>query len=169
MSCIGALVIAASAVMGQLDESGSTREHLKELQFFVGEWKYEGEESGEKVTGTAKAEWMNDKSFVLVRSVTTMPDGRQMNFAEIIGWDPVKKQVRSWGFGALGGYGQFTWAKNGDKWIMESDQPWIRWNGDRLTGTTVRARIDDNTYVEEGSYRYGDIVLTTRLKSERVK
>ena len=169
MSSIGALVIAASAVVGQLDESGSTREHLKELQYFVGEWKYEGEDAGETVTGETRAEWINDKSFVLVRSVTKQPDGTQMHFTEVIGWDPVKKQVRSWGFGGLGGYGQFAWTKNGSRWIMKSERPWIRWNGDRLTGTTVREVIDDNTYVEEGSYKFGDTVLTTRLESKRVK
>ena len=169
MSSIGALVIAASAVVGQLDESGSTSEHLKELQYFVGEWKYEGEDGDDKITGETKAEWIHDKSFVLVRSVIKRPDGSKMDFTEVIGWDPVKKQVRSWGFGGLGGFGQSTWTKNGNKWTMNSDQPWIRWNGDRLTGTTVRVIIDEDTYVEEGTYKFGGIVMTMRTESKRVK
>ena len=169
MSCMGTLVIAVSAVVGQLDESGSTREHLKDLQYFVGEWKYEGEDAGDKVTGETKAEWINDKSFLLVRSVTKRPDGTQMHFTEVIGWDPVKKQMRSWGFGGLGGYGQSIWTKNGNKWTMKNDQPWIRWNGDKLTGTTVREIIDEDTYVEEGTYKFGDLVVTMRTKSTRVK
>jgi hypothetical protein len=169
MSCVSTLVLAVSAVVGQLDESGSTSENLKELQFFVGEWKLEGEDAGQKVTGEMKAEWINDKSFVLARLVSNRADGVQMHSTEIIGWDPLKEEIRSWGFGGLGGYGQLNWKKDGDKWIMTCDQPWIRWNGDKLTGTTVRVRLSDDKYVEEGTYKVGDLVVTMRTVLTRVK
>ena len=123
---------------------------MKVLQCFVGEWKFEGEDSGERITGEAKAEWINNNCFLLVRSVTKRPDGTQMPYAEVMGWNPVTKQIQAWGFGGLGGYGQTIWTKDGNKWTIRNDQPWIRWNGDRMTGTIVREIIDENVFVEEG-------------------
>jgi hypothetical protein len=166
---MGTVVLAVTAVLGQLDESGSTSAHLKDLQWFVGEWEYTGKEGNDEVTGKTKIEWINDKSFLLVRSVSKRPDGSTMQFTEVIGWDPVKKQVRSWGFGGLGGFGQSMWTKDGNKWTMRSDGPWIRWNGDKLTGTTIRRTDGQNKFIEEGIYNLGGLEVKIRTESTRVK
>ena len=168
MTSISVFVVALSAALGQLEE-GSTREHLKDLQYFIGKWSLENTENGEVSTGTMEVEWMHDKNFQLVKGVSKDTTGKEQTSTEIVGWNPISKQIQSWGFGSFGGYGEGRWQKEGTTWTMTYDKPWVRWNGDTLTGKVVRKIVDENTFLEEGVFKVGekDIKFTTKAKRSR--
>lgn len=168
MSSVGAFAVVASAALGQL-EAGSTHEHLKELSTLIGQWKVEGIDAGQETSGYMKVEWMHDKNFILTKSVTKDPNGKDLPFTTIIGWDPVNKQIQEWGFGGYGGYGHCTWKKSGNIWTLTFEKPWVRWNGETLTGTLTRTIVDDNTLVDEGTFKRSDDVLTSKLTAKRVQ
>ena len=39
---------------------------------------------------------------------------------EVIGWDPAKQQIRSWIFDSNGGFGESTWAYDGEHWLIKA-------------------------------------------------
>jgi hypothetical protein len=39
---------------------------------------------------------------------------------EIIGWDPDRQQIRSWIFDSNGGFGESTWANDGEHWLIQA-------------------------------------------------
>jgi hypothetical protein len=167
MSSVQILVIAVSAILGQLEE-GSTREHLHDLEYFVGQWRFEGEDDGQKIVGSMAGEWMHDKNFLLVRGVFEDADGKKVPFTQIVGWDPSCKQIQSWGFGGFGGHGQLLWQKDGKTWTITDVKPWVRWDGGTLTGTTLREIVDDNTFRENSTFKVGDKEIRSTLTATRV-
>jgi hypothetical protein len=37
---------------------------------------------------------------------------------QIIGWDPLEERIRSWTFDGEGGFGEGTWTREGDRWLL---------------------------------------------------
>jgi hypothetical protein len=62
---------------------------------------------------------------------------------QVIGWDPRHKQIRSWTFDSDGSFGEGTWSKNGDDWLVRMGH--TQWDGRLTSGTQVITRVDNNT------------------------
>lgn len=94
----------------------SHHEHLKQLEWMVGHWVDEGDDS---VTETT-CEWSEDKNFLL-RKFTISIDGKQaMKGVQRIGWDPPSRQIRSWVFDSAGGFAEGLWSRVGDYWVVKA-------------------------------------------------
>ena len=88
-------------------------EQLKELEWMVGKWV----DQDEQATVTTQCNWAKNNNF-LVRSFSVqITDLAEMSGIQLIGWDPVAKQVRSWVFDSDGGFGQGTWTKKKNRWF----------------------------------------------------
>lgn len=91
-------------------------EHLKPLEWLLGEWVDQSSES----TVHASCRWSTDKNFLL-RDYTVHVQGRPvMTVNQRIGWDPLTKQIKSWVFDSEGGYGDGLWTRRGNEWVIKS-------------------------------------------------
>jgi uncharacterized protein (TIGR02246 family) len=91
-------------------------EHLKPLDWLVGEWVDQSSDS----TVYVSCRWSPNKNFLL-RDFTVHVQGRPvMTVNQRIGWDPLTKQIKSWVFDSEGGYGEALWTRKGNQWVVKS-------------------------------------------------
>jgi uncharacterized protein (TIGR02246 family) len=94
----------------------SPHQHLKELEWLVGEWIDENDEG--EVDTTCR--WSDNQMF-LIRSFEVKIRGRAaMSGTQRIGWDPRLKQIRSWVFDSEGGFSEGFWSREGDRWVIKT-------------------------------------------------
>jgi hypothetical protein len=113
-------------------------EHLKELEWLVGEWLDQGSDS----TVHAACRWSDDKNFLL-RDFTIHVQGKPvMTVSQRIGWDPLSRLIKSWVFDSEGGYGDALWARNGYHWLIKSTG--VLPDGRIATATNTLTRLGPN-------------------------
>lgn len=115
-------------------------EHLKDLEWLVGNWI---DQDGGDVVKT-ECQWTRNKNF-LTRSFTVSIKGRiDVAGMQIIGWDAARKQIRSWVFDSEGGFVEGVWKKSGDRWIVTSTATL----SDGKTGsfTSISRPLDKNSF-----------------------
>jgi uncharacterized protein (TIGR02246 family) len=110
-------------------------EHLRGLEWAVGEWVDEGD--GPEIDHTT-FEWSPDGNFLISTQDATVKDTLVSRATEWIGWDPATSQVRSWSFVADGSIGENTWSNEGDQWIIKTNA--ILPNGKKLAATNTITR-----------------------------
>lgn len=109
-------------------------ERLKELAFLEGKWL---EESQGSIVST-EWKWSEDGNFLLARFSITGSDELKLNGVHRIGWDPERRQFRSWIFDASGGFAEGTWS-------VEQDGSWqvhltgVNASGQRRSGNLIYA------------------------------
>jgi len=88
----------------------SAHEQLKTLGWLVGQWR---EESAEGVVKTA---WRWSEDGVALIAQFTMQDAqdRKRTGTHRVGWDPERKQFRSWVFDSTGGFADGWWSAGDD-------------------------------------------------------
>jgi uncharacterized protein (TIGR02246 family) len=114
-------------------------ERLKDLEWMVGSWVDQDEET----TVTTECSWTKNNNF-LTRSFTVqVGDQIEMAGMQIIGWDPLEKKIRSWVFDSDGGFAQGSWKKQGNQWHVH--QTGVLPDGRKSSSVNVITYIDDNT------------------------
>jgi uncharacterized protein (TIGR02246 family) len=115
-------------------------EHLSQLEWLIGEWvdEVEGAEVGH-MTFT----WSENQGFIVNTYSTTAKNLILSSGTQWIGWDPSEKRYRSWTFDSMGGFGEGSWTKDGNKWISKSSA--VLQDGRKMTATNVVTRINADT------------------------
>jgi uncharacterized protein (TIGR02246 family) len=126
---------------------------LKALEWLVGAWQ---NKAGDQ-TVDAKVKWAGDKNFLTRTFKVNGGDQTETDGWEIIGWDPERQQIRSWIFDSNGGFGESTWANDGEHWLIQA--PNVLPDGSHSTAEHVLTRVDDNKFTWESQNRTlnGDI------------
>ncbi len=104
------------------------RDQLQPLAWLVGDWV---DDDGNSVV-RSRCRWSDDGKFLLQEFKLQLAGQDAMNVSQRIGWDPQRKQIRSWVFDSEGGFGESLWNRDGDNWV-------IRATGLRPDGTTGSA------------------------------
>jgi uncharacterized protein (TIGR02246 family) len=108
--------------------AGTAHEQLQPLAWLVGEWVDDG---GSTVV-VSSCRWSEDGNFLL-QDFKLQQNGKDaMNVNQRIGWDPHAKCIRSWVFDSEGGFGESTWTRGDDVWLIKA-------TGVRPDGTTASA------------------------------
>ena len=118
----------------------SNYEHLRLLEWAIGEWVDEGAKGP---AGRISFDWVPGQNFIISTRMVDFKDASLDNGMQVIGWDPVSKQIRSWSFEADGGYGDSVWAKDGAKWIIRSNSTIS--DGSKVTATNIVTPVDEDT------------------------
>jgi hypothetical protein len=82
----------------------------------IGQW------SGQNGTAVidVSTQWNPTHTF-LVREVQVLSKGQPVfNATQRIGWDPLTRTIRSWMFDSRGGYGDGTWTRQGESWVVQA-------------------------------------------------
>ncbi|MDX1968623.1 MAG: SgcJ/EcaC family oxidoreductase [Planctomycetaceae bacterium] len=90
----------------------TAHERLKTLAWLVGRWS---DESPDSVVAS-EWKWSDDENYLIAEFVTKTADGTGRAGSHRVGWDPLRKQFRSWIFDAEGGFAEGTWARHDGVW-----------------------------------------------------
>lgn len=103
-------------------------DRLRELEWLVGDWVDEGDDS----LIESSYRWDANKVFLLQDFTVRIKGQKALTGTQRIGWDPLSKQIKAWIFDSEGGYGESLWSSVDDSWI-------IRLKGVRQDGKIVTA------------------------------
>lgn len=124
-----------SSIRDDVDPAVSPHDRLKDLEWMVGDWVDEGEDSLVRLN----CRWADDGNYLL-RSFTVHHQGKQvLSVSQRIGWDSVARQFRSWEFDSDGGFGEGRWAREGERWVIKHTG--VRPEGKPSSSTTVMTRV----------------------------
>jgi hypothetical protein len=72
--------------------------------------------------------------------------GEQVDMAgiQIIGWDPIAKQIRSWVFDSDGGYAEGKWTRVGERWQIQ--QTGVLPSGSKTSAVNVMTPVDNDSF-----------------------
>lgn len=118
-------------------------EQLKELSWLIGSWVDKNEEEDDIVSHFS-FQWGKDKNFIIETFNMKVLGQDFLDGHQIIGWDPIKKKIRSWIFDSQGSFGESFWTKDGNQWYANT----VYYLADGRKGSAVHiyAKEDDNNY-----------------------
>jgi uncharacterized protein (TIGR02246 family) len=125
----------------------SAYSQLRALEWLVGTWQ---DKAGDQTVET-KVKWAGDKNFLTRTFKVKGADLNETDGWEIIGWDPDRQQIRSWIFDSNGGFGESTWANDGEHWLIQASN--VLPDGSHSTAEHVLTRVDDNKFTWESQNR----------------
>jgi uncharacterized protein (TIGR02246 family) len=150
------------------DPPPSNYEHLKELEWMIGSWV----DQDESATIQTDCQWTKNRNF-MNRSFAVVSGGEvSMAGMQVIGWDPVAKQVRSWVFDSDGGFSEGRWTRKGDRWLIQ--QNGASPDGSTNSAVNIITKLNDDTFTWQSVQREtnGDVlpnveaVLVVRQSAE---
>lgn len=115
-------------------------EQLKELEWMIGSWVDQDEES-QIIT---RCQWSQNQNFIIRFFSVTVRDQLQLSGLQVVGWDPQAKQIRSWVFDSDGGFGDGTWEKKESRWYVHSTG--VLPEGGKSASVQIIRLVDDNTF-----------------------
>lgn len=122
------------------EECSSSYEHLKDLEWLIGDWI----DKDDNALVESAYRWNRTKSFITGSFIVVVEGKAHVEGAQIIGWDPIKKAIRSWVFDSNGGFGEATWSRNENQWIAESSI--IMSDGEKASAINIYTFVNDDTF-----------------------
>jgi uncharacterized protein (TIGR02246 family) len=116
----------------------TAREALRDLEWLVGDWV----DQSETVTATSKFRWSPGGTFLIRAFSAEMPNEEVSEGTQVIGWDPRSREIRSWTFNSDGSFGEATWSRNGEDWLVKSSETLA--DGGTASGTYVMTPISED-------------------------
>jgi len=114
---------------------------LAQLEWLLGDWVDEAEDA----TVSTSWQWAKNERFLTGNFSVSVDDQVEMEGTQVIGWDPVAGQIRSWVFDSEGGFGEGVWRRVGGDWIVDSTTTLS--DGSQGSATNIYTPVDDNTFV----------------------
>jgi uncharacterized protein (TIGR02246 family) len=120
----------------------SHHEHLQELEWLVGHWTDHADKgaAAQGEAGRASFAWADNRNFLVASMTTTLKDVPVAAQTQWIAWDPSAKRIRSWSFHSGGGFGEATWTRDGDRWLIKTTA--ILRDGKKLEASNIVTRVD---------------------------
>jgi uncharacterized protein (TIGR02246 family) len=111
---------------------------LKDMQWMIGDWE------AEKGTVRVSVRWTMSRAFLSTEYTVKDTQG-DMKVMQMIGFDPLTGQIKSWTFDSRGGYGEGLWNREGNAWVVETVG--VLPNGQTGSAINVIRYIDDDHVV----------------------
>ncbi len=121
------------------DTPSSPAERLKELEWLIGEWVDESDDS----TVHTSCDWDANHVFLIREFVIEVKGERALSGTQRIGWDPASGQIKSWVFDAEGGHAVGYWSRTGDQWLIKTTS--VLADGQRSSSTQITTRTGPDT------------------------
>ena len=130
-------------------------EQLLQLGWLVGEWI---EESPTSVIHTV-CRWHDNDNFLMQEFAVQVQGEIAMSGTMRIGWDAVRKQLKSWVFDSHGGHSEGFWLQNDNEWVLKNQGSTAK--GEAASATSVYRLIDADTL---GWRSYDRVINGERLE-----
>ncbi len=118
----------------------SNDEHLRELEWMIGTWI----DGDDQATIETTCQWTKNRNFMTRMFSLTVRDRIEISGMQIVGWDPIAKQIRSWVFDSDGGFGEGVWRRKDKAWYIQTmgTAP----DGSKSSSVNIITLVDDNTF-----------------------
>jgi uncharacterized protein (TIGR02246 family) len=124
-----------AAVRDELANDLTPHDRLKELEWLVGDWVNESQDAIVSTTCT----WAKGGNFLL-REFTMKTEGRPvLSGTQRIGWDPLKRQFKTWIFDSEGGHGEGFFTRTGNQWVVKVEG--VSQDGQPESATNIITRL----------------------------
>jgi uncharacterized protein (TIGR02246 family) len=132
-------------------------DQLHPLDWLLGEWIGQ---SGDAVI-LVSSHWSEGGNYI-VRDFVFLSEGDELlTGTQRIGWDPSAGKIKSWMFDSNGGSGEGYWRRDGQRWIVDSEE--VMPDGKKASASTIFTPGDANHFVwEVQSAKVGDVNLPPR-------
>ena len=140
----------------------SQYERLKGLEWMVGRWV----DQDDKASVVSECKWARNNNFLVRNFEVQVRDRIDMSGMQIIGWDPVAKQIRSWVFDSDGGFGQGTWTKKENRWYVQ--QSGVLHDGRKSSAVNIFTFLDENTFTLQSIHRTVDGELLPNVDEVKI-
>ncbi|MBX7164838.1 MAG: nuclear transport factor 2 family protein [Pirellulales bacterium] len=131
-------------------KTAGREERLAALDWLVGTWIDQDAEA----TVKHEVQWAGNRSFLTAQFTLMKGEDVQMTGMQIIGWDPLAQEIRSWVFDSEGGFGEGRWAQEGDRWVVTTTG--VTADGGLAASVNTYSKVDDSTYTWESRDREVD-------------
>jgi hypothetical protein len=91
---------------------------LAPLEWLLGEWTG----MTDNAVVLVSTHWCEDGAFIEREFVVQRTGQPDIGGTQRLGWDPVSGRIKCWTFDTHGGFGQGCWQRDGDSWVIESDE-----------------------------------------------
>ena len=119
---------------------------LRDLDWLIGTWEARGADAEVRTT----YEWMWDKSFIRVQ-FSIRQKGRTLRGFQMIGKDEASGELRSWTFESEGGFGEATWSRDGERWLVNTTARLA--DGSALEATVVLVPVGRDAFTWQATRR----------------
>jgi uncharacterized protein (TIGR02246 family) len=127
-----------AAVRDELSHDISPHDRLKELEWLVGDWINESQDA---VVSTS-CKWAKSGNF-LDREFTVKTGGQPvLSGTQRIGWDPLKRQFKTWIFDSEGGHGEGYFTRTGNEWVVKVEG--VGREGQPVSATNIITRLGND-------------------------
>jgi uncharacterized protein (TIGR02246 family) len=117
------------------DETPTPEEQLKQLEWLIGDWV---DESPDALVVTSYR-WTDNQYYIVSEFKIQKAGQPEMTGTQRIGWDPLAKTIRSWVFDSEGGFGEATWTRKGNQWIVKRSG--VTREGEIASSTNILTRV----------------------------
>jgi uncharacterized protein (TIGR02246 family) len=108
----GRWVLSRVRDLSDIEEKETNFEHLKPLEWLVGEWT--GESAAMSVTLSCRLE--KNRNFLVLDQAVKVAGKDVISVTKYIGWDAAEGHLRSWVFDSEGGFGSGEFSRTGNEW-----------------------------------------------------
>ena len=116
----------------------SNYDKLQGLDWLIGEWT----DTEDDINVDTKFSWTSNNNFIARKYSVVNEEAIESSGLQLIGWDPVKKQICSWMFDSDGGFVKGVWTENDSQWTVQSVATLA--DGTQGSYTTIMRPLDDN-------------------------
>jgi uncharacterized protein (TIGR02246 family) len=125
-----------AAVRDELAIDLAPHERLKELEWLLGDWVNESQDAIVSTSCT----WAKGGNFI-ERDFTMKTQGQAvLSGAQRIGWDPLKRQFKTWIFESTGGHSEGYFTHVGNQWVIKIEG--VGQDGLPSSATNIITRLD---------------------------
>jgi uncharacterized protein (TIGR02246 family) len=121
-------------------ELNASASQLRSLDWLVGDWVNQEKET----TITISCRRTQKRSFLLLEQVVQIKGEEVLSLTQVIGWDPLRQQFRSWVFDSAGGFAEGLWTRQGNEWLVAAEG--VRSDGRSASSTNSWRFLDANTF-----------------------
>jgi hypothetical protein len=108
----------------------------------IGSWV--DKDQDDNATIHTDCEWTKNRNFMTRSYAVVVGDKVNMSGMQIVGWDPIAKQIRSWVFDSNGGYSDGKWKHKGNRWIVQ--QTGVLADGGKTASTNIFTYVDKDSF-----------------------
>jgi len=113
---------------------------LDDLAWLIGEWV----DDSPGVDAAAIVSWTKNKKFLTYTFKVSGADADDLEGTQVIGWDPAAGTIRSWMFDSDGGFGEGTWSKKDNTWVVKFSQ--VLPDGGKASATNIYTLVNGNAF-----------------------
>ncbi len=122
-----------------LPQPATPYDALKELEWLIGTWQDQADDA-QVVTSVR---WSPNQVFLIRSFHAQFDESDAVQGTQVVGWDPLAQQIRTWTFNSDGSFGQGTVSRHDDQWMLKMTH--ILSDGRVAAATKVMNRVDENT------------------------